>query len=233
MNNEMDETRDADLIRHLDGEPHGEVSAEAQARLEILRRRSGRLSGLLAQLDPGAAETNASAAAIRARLAQRTGLPVALKIAASIVLLLGVTLAVPPARAWVLQRARAAAEVLGLAARGKTASAPVTSKAGEIPQSAAVRVSFPVTSDTFEFVVTPPAGQIVVRHSENSLGTAEATGAPDNAFTVLRGLRIEGPPSPGAIYTITLPNHVTAVRLRGRVLPLPATAELRLDLANN
>jgi hypothetical protein len=205
------------------------VKNEMDDRTEL---RLQRLSALLSELDPTEAETRASATAIRARLARPRGLPVGFKIAASIVLLLGLALAVPPARAWMLQRARGVAEALGLTSR-ETDSQPTPNNVAGAPQNAPVRISFAVTSDTFDFAVTPSAGQLVIRRSDRPLGSAEAQGAPDAAFTVLRGLRIEGPPASGAIYTITLPDRVAAVRLGDRILFLPATGDLKLDLADN
>jgi len=224
------EMTDADLIRYLDGEPHGDLPAEANARLDLLRRRTERLSSLLAELGPSDAQTRASAAAIRPftmrRVRQAPGL---LKIAAAIVLLLGLAWMVPPARAWMRERGRSVAEALGFVA---SVSVPTTpTPAASAPETAAVRISFPVSADTFDITATPAAGQLIVSRSSETLGTAEAVGAPGSSFTVLRGLRIEGPASAAATYTITLPAHVIAMRVRGQVYPLAQAAALHLDLA--
>lgn len=223
------EMTDADLIRYLDGEPHGDVSAEANARLDLMRRRTERLSSFLAELDPGEAQTQASAAAIRPLMTRRIrNTPAILKIAAAIVLLLGLAWAVPPARAWMLERGRAVAEALGFVARPSTPAAHAP--APSVPETAAVRVSFAVSTDTFDIAATPAAGQLVIRHNSETLGTAEAVGAPGSSFTILRGLRIEGPASAAATYTITLPAHVIAVRVHSRVYPLARADGLQLDL---
>jgi hypothetical protein len=224
------EMTDADLIRYLDGEPHGDIARETRARLDLWRRRTERLSSFLGELDPSEAQTQASAAAVRPLMARRMrSTPAILKIAAAIVLLLGLALVVPPARAWMLERGRTVAEALGLVARPSTPAAPTP--APSAPETAAVRVSFPVSLDTFDIAATPATGQLIVRHNSETLGTAEAVGAPGSSFTVLRGLRIEGGSSTQAIYTITLPAHVIAVRVRGQVYPLVHDAALHLDLA--
>ena len=199
---------------------------------EIMRRRSERLSSLLAELDPSHAQTQASASAIRPLMMRRTRMPTALKIAAAIALLLGLTWAVPPARAWMLARARDVAEALGVASAPAPAAAPRTPAANEAPETAALRLSFPITVDTFDIAALPGAGELIVRHNSEASGTAEAVAAPGTSFTILRGLRIQGQGSVHAQYTVTLPMRVIAVRVRGRVYPLPAQGdELRLDLA--
>lgn len=224
------EMTDADLIRYLDGEPHGAVAPEAQARLDLLRRRAERLSRFLGELDPSEAQTQASAAAIRPLMTRRIrNTPAVLKLAAAIALLLGLALAVPPARAWMLERGRAVAESFGFvtSAPRQATHSPVPSA----PELAAVQISFPVSTDTFDIAAAPAAGQLIVRSSSERLGTAEAVAAPGSTFTVLRGLRIEGPASAAATYTITLPAHVIAVRVRGQVHELAHADTLQLDLA--
>jgi hypothetical protein len=230
----MDEFTDADLIRQLDGEPHGKVSAEARERLELLRRRSERVSRYLAELGPSQAQTQASADAIRPLMTRNAkAMPAVLKIAAAIVLLLGLTWAVPPARAWMLERARAIGGGLGFVSKAPApAAAPDLPATSDVPESAAVRISFPVTADTFEIAGTPTAGLLIVQRNSETLGTAEAVAAPEAGFTVARGLRIEGGAYAQARYTVTLPARVVAVRVRGRVYSLPPMGdELRLDLA--
>jgi hypothetical protein len=224
------EMTDADLIRYLDSESHGEVSPEANTRLDLLRRRRERLSSFLVELDPGEAQMQASAAAIRPLITRRVRhTPAVLKIAAAIILLLGLALAVPPARAWMLERGRAVAQAVGFVAGPSKPTAPTP--APSAAETAAVRISFPVSADTFEIAATPAAGQLIVRSSSETLGAAEAVAAPGSSFTVLRGLRIEGPASAAASYAITLPARVIAVRVRGQVYALAHADTLQLDLA--
>src|SRR5687767_2526537 len=92
-----DHIPDAELIRYLDGELTAvdkaaiDASPEASARLNALRRRSARMSGLLASVAPGAAEVRTSADRIRPELdhaaRRRFVLSPPLKAAAAIALL--------------------------------------------------------------------------------------------------------------------------------------------------
>ncbi|HEX7090624.1 MAG TPA: hypothetical protein VF192_10860, partial [Longimicrobiales bacterium] len=242
---------DAELVRYLDGEIEGAPRAaleariaaapDAAARLDTLRRRSARLSALLADLDPPLEEVQQSAAAIRPMVAAGAARargwlpgPALLRWAAAVALLLGAALAVPPARAWMIQRVRDAAEALGLL---DTAPEPaVETPAGAAPdalQAASVRVTFEVHVDTFE-IEAPPRGRLVVHRGPRASGSAEAAGVPGVAFVVLpTGLRIEGPATDDARYDVALPASVAAVRIRAgdatllHALP-PAGEELRI-----
>jgi len=246
---------DAELVRYLDGEIEGAPRAaleariaaapDTAARLDTLRRRSARLSALLAELDPSAADVQQSAEAIRPATAagarpSRGWLPgpASLRWAAAVALLLGAALAVPPARAWMVERARDAAEALGLldTAPEPAVEAP-TGAAPDAIQAAPVRVTFEVRADTFE-IEAPPRGRLIVRRGAGPTGSAESAGAPGVDLVVLpTGLRIEGTTTDDARYDVALPASVAAVRVRAgagaallRALPA-AGEELRIDLA--
>ena len=245
---------DAELVRYLDGEIEGAPRAaleariaaapDAAARLDTLRRRSARLSALLAELDPSVEEVQQSAAVIRPTVAagaerSRRWLPgpAVLRWAAAVALLLGAALAVPPARAWMIERVRNAAGALGLL---HTAPEPAvkmpTGAAPDAAQAASVRVTFEVRADTFE-IVAPPRGRLVLRRGTGPSGSAETSGAPGADLVVLpTGLLIEGATTDDARYDVELPASVAAVRVRAgaaavlHALP-PTGEELRIDLA--
>ncbi|HEY8469803.1 MAG TPA: hypothetical protein VIL18_09175 [Longimicrobiales bacterium] len=246
---------DAELVRYLDGEIEGAprtaleariaAAPDAAARLDMLRRRSTRLSALLAELDPSAEEVQQSAAAIRPAVEAGAQAsrgwpwgPAALRWAAAVALLLGASAAVPPARAWMIERVRDAAEALGLldAAPEPAVEAP-TVGAQDAPQAMSVRVTFEVRADTFE-IEAPPRGRLIVRRGAGSTGSAESTDATGVNLVVLpAGLRIEGATTDDARYDVVLPPSVAAVRVRAgagaatlHALP-PAGEELRIDLA--
>ncbi|MBI4520571.1 MAG: hypothetical protein HY701_07015 [Gemmatimonadetes bacterium] len=254
---------DAELIRYLDGELEDAESEALSARLaaepvlserlDTLRRRAARLSALLAEADPTDIEVHRSATAILAALRESSRqravpaarqpwfrrAPVAMRIAAAITLLLGLALAVPPARAWVVERVRDVAEALGLT----SAAAPVPEASPDVsaaqPVGAEVGVTFAVRPGTFEVQVSQPVGTLILRRGEGATGSAEASGVPGVSFVVLPGgLRIEGPASASATYLVTLPAEVTNVRVRigdglSVLHALPAGGdELRIDLSS-
>ena len=246
---------DAELVRYLDGEIEGGPRAAleariaaapgAAARLEALRRRSTRLATLLAELDPPATQVNESAAAIRPVVAAGVAParawppgPAPLRWAAAIALLLAAAFTVPPARAWMIERARDVAEALGLAAASPEAApdAPAGS-AADAAQAASLSVTFAVSADTFE-IQAPARGRLTVRRGAGAAGSAASAGTPGGDLVVLpAGLRIEGTTTRDARYEVTLPASVAAVRVRvgagaATVHALPAAgAALVIDLA--
>jgi hypothetical protein len=106
-----------------------------------------------------------------------------------------------------------------------------------VVSTAEVSYSFSVSSDTFAIEVTPSAGQLLVQRSADGSATAEAARGSGASFLVLpRGLRIEGSAGQDALYTITLPERVTVLRLqRGAAVSwhsLRPGQPLRVDLSN-
>jgi hypothetical protein len=223
-----DNVSDTQLMQYL----HDELSAADRAhidaqlaakpvvaeRLDVLRQRSSRLSLLLAAADPRPADVQASAAAIRAIVERdltthehwwrRT--PPALRAAAAIALLLGAVLLVEPARAWVLDRARAVAEAVGL-----VAAAPSDNAAPVEPEGGAdMRVSFPWSSSTFDIAAGSAAGTLMITTGRAGEATAEIAGTSGASLMVVpAGIRIEGAGGAAATYTLTLPPAVSTVRL--------------------
>ena len=245
----MNEITDAELIQYLDGELTGVAKASFDtriaaapslaARLDGLRRRSARLSVLLTAVNPTQSQAKESAAAIRAQLsvsgrARWRATPL-LKVAAAIVLILGVASAISPVRAWMMERVRQV-----VAALRSPEFAPRTTPALPTPpQTADVSYSFPVDSDTLELQLSQTDGQLVIRREAIARAVAEASRVANTSFLILPGaLRIDGPSSAGASYSLTLPLRVTVVRLRRADRPSellllsPPGQELRVDLSN-
>jgi hypothetical protein len=232
----MNDITDTQLLEYLDGQlTDAEKAAmdaritsapEVAARLEMLRRRTARLTMLLADVSPNATHVQRSGELIRPQITQTRSrmLRIAawspgLKAAAAVALLLGLALAVAPVRAWILERTRDAAQALGMTRNEPAVNTapPVTPAVPAIaPQEADVRITFAVTRDTFNVELPQGSGTLIVRRLDNVTGTAEAFGVPGASFIVLPGsLRIEGPAATAnAVYELTLPMRVRAVRLR-------------------
>jgi hypothetical protein len=219
---------DAQLMQYLHGELNDADRAWVDAqilatpavaeRLDLVRHRSSRLSILLRAADPAPVDVEASALSIRPTIDrnaiarshwwQRT--PPALRIAASIAILLGAVLLVEPARAWVLEQARAVAEVVGLVDSAPTDVAPQV----DVARDADVRLSFPWSAATFDIAVGNAAGNITITAGSADEATAEMAGASGTSLMVVpTGIRIEGSGSADALYTLTLPSVVTTVRV--------------------
>lgn len=217
---------DAELIRYLDGEMDGRESGlliermraepAAAARLEELQLRSWRLSAILPHVDPSAQETARSADLIRPAIATRaparaTSWTPALRAAAIILVVLAGALAAPPVRAWIADRLLAVAQAVGLTSSPDAPPAPAATPV----ETPAFAVNFAVTGDTFEVRVPGPGGTLTVRHDNRADGSVQVTGAAITDHLVLPGgLNLEGTSSPNALYEITLPTLVRAVRLR-------------------
>jgi hypothetical protein len=246
------EVPDAELVRYLDGEmsPVAARALEARiaadpavaGRLEKLRLRSANLSALLGSVDPSEERTTRSERQIRSRMvaaARRSAWAVSprlLRVAATIVILIGVTVAVPPARAWMLERVRELAAVFGF-----EPDAPITIRGQDIvsPAEISFAFGFPVEAGIFE-IEAPAAGELLLRRGDSADGRVEVRGDTSVAPLVLpAGLRFEGAGSENTVYEVTLPPAVTAVRLRAGSIPpadhaLPPAGEtLTIDLAAN
>jgi anti-sigma factor RsiW len=248
VNTESNPITDLELVRHMDGELEpSERSAldsrlantpHAADRLEQLRRRSRNMSALLRTGDASGADTRRSADAIRPTMSARAvrfGWPPYLKAAAAVALLLTAAFAVPPARAWLLARLLDAGRAVGLVAPPTPAAVSAPPKPAVV-STAEVSYSFSVSSDTFAVEMTQNAGELVVQRSGADSATAEAAGASGASFLLLpRGLRIEGPAAQAAVYTITLPERVSVLRLqRGAAVSwhsLRLDQPLRVDLS--
>lgn len=243
---------DEELIRRLDGEVSGAArraldariaaAPATEARLAGLRRRSERLSELLGELNPDAAQVRKSAdtmrpevnrAALRARVFYMTP---AMKAAAVIVLLLATAFGVPPVRAWVIEQARTIAAALGLREQISTPEAAPTQPT-TAPQSADVVYDFVMETDTLDLHMTQLAGQVTLRREERPMASVQVAGITGTGVVLLGSrLRMEGLSAAAARFEVLLPAHVRAVRLHqaerpARLHALPAVGhDLRIDL---
>lgn len=233
---------DGDLVRLLDAE--GE-SAERERtdghlrgcqpcteRLDSLRRRSQRLSLLLAQTTPAAPEPDVLSV-VRARK-RRQASPPWLRAAAAVVVVLGAALLAEPVRAWV-------ADLLG--SRQTEIAAPSQPH----PQSAPVRPSSPAAGTRVQF--TPAAAEVELDVASYQAGgavifgvaevpevTVQVKGGMADLLVLPSGIRIGNAPESTADYQVTLPAGVRQVRVRvgggdPRVIPAAHIAGVeRLDL---
>lgn len=219
--------RDADDM--IPGEGHED---------ETVGRRAAALSTLLTSLDPADDEVAASAAAIRTALAasSRTAWyrsPKLLRAAATIAVVFGTVAVVPPARAWVVDRARAAAAVLGGSAASPDGPGTRPAVDAAPPADAAAVYSFTVPGDVFEVDARGVSGVLFLSGGAGLLATAEATGA---GIVVLPGaLRIEASSFQPVTARLLLPGHVTTVRVRldgeiTREVELPEGGEVSVRL---
>lgn len=246
-----DTVTDAHLVGYLDGEfsPASGASlrevlaerADLAARLAQLERRSVRLSALLRDVSPGDTQVHESAAAMRphvtgseAQASSELRLPFALKAAAAIALLLGLALFVPDARAWVLHRIRDIGAAIGVGTREPAPAPPVVAPAKAVP--AAVAITFAVARDTVSVGARSLAGVLIVRRGGGTTASAEASGVAARFTVVPGGLQIDGPAAADAVYTLTVPAHVTTLRLERAdadisLHPVPTMGpELRIPL---
>lgn len=214
---------DAELIRYLDGEldqtetglllDRIRTEPASAARLEQLRARSHALGAMLTHADPDDLATRRSADAIRSAMrdAHRPARSPALRAAAVILLLLAGAMAAPPLRAWIIERARTIAEVVGIVAREPATPAPAPAPA----EGAALSVTFAVIGDTFEIRVPGAGGVLSVRREARDDGTIQVTGATITEHLVLvDGVRLEGEAAANARYELVLPERVATIVLR-------------------
>lgn len=211
--------------------------------LARIRRRSERLSEMLAILDPPEAEVRRSAEAIRPLLSRRTGrrfaaagFPPSLRIAAAIAVLIAGGLAVEPARAWVLDRLRAAAEAIsdvGAAPPTIDAEAPVSPAAG-----ADLEVRVPLRGDSLYLEVVGGSGVLVIGRSADAAARLRMRGGTDATLVVMSNVaRIGGGTTGETVFELDVPATVAAVIIvrsdgsRSAYALEPSGRELRIPLA--
>jgi hypothetical protein len=171
--------------------------------------------------------------ALRSYRAQRRSLATVWLRAAAVLLALAATLAVvPPARAWVLQRAHAVAQALGLAA---PRSAAHTTPVREDLTAMDLRVTFPVRGETLDLAVDMQRLTLIVRHHDDRVASVEAAGTRDVRFVVTPdGLRVTGAAA-DAVLSLDVPRTVRRLRVhsadgRATFHDVPAARELRLEI---
>ncbi len=244
---------DAELVRLLDGEggeeerertlAHMAVCTSCTERLEMIRHRGARLSELLAGWEADAIEvpeppvplSDIERARARGRSPAPALLPVWMRVAAGIVLLLGVGLTVSPLRAWVIERwAQVSAQLAGR----EVVEQP------ERPHGAASGhvVSFLPEGD--EFLLQVDAAQaegvleLLIEAVPRASAEISAGAAGENLLVLPYGLRIRNAAGSQASYRVTLPAALRQVRVSigdapavsydPRTLTLPARRVLDL-----
>ena len=235
---------DAELIRYIDGELDERSRADLEARvaavpaaaerLRVLRDRSARLGPLLRAADPSAAEMQASARAIRDSVMTSTATrrpSVLLRAAVLAAVVIGAAMLVEPVRAWVLERARAVAEAVGLVEAAPGAPTDVTPEA-----TPAWSFSVPWEQPVLELDAGSARGTLVVRRSAADGVRLESTDATTTDVLITPGgLRLAGGTETPAVYTLTVGPSISELRLRSagavRTIPLePQMAEVTVPL---
>jgi hypothetical protein len=242
---------DAELVRLLDGEGEAEERERTLAhtaicglcaeRMEMIRHRGARLSELLAGWEADAIEVPEPPLPLsdieraRRRVARPAPLPGWMRLAAGIVLLLGVGMAVSPLRAWVIERwAQVSAQLAGR----EVVEQP------ERPHGAASGhvVSFLPEGD--EFLLQVDAAQaegvleLLIEAVPRASAEISAGAAGENLLVLPYGLRIRNAAGSQASYRVTLPAALRQVRVSigdapavsydPRTLTLPARRVLDL-----
>jgi hypothetical protein len=246
---------DADLVRALDGELDraGELRADAHMaacagcaqRLQRLGSRAAQLSSLMLEtdFDVPAAQPPASRArvvdldAARARRARRIFASPSLRVAAAVMLLLGITLGVTPVRAWITDWVQ---QQWSRLTDTEPASEPVRSPTGPDNPVAGARVQFVPDGPEFrvELQSAQEVGAIDVAYHDQPFATAETSGTAAELLVLTAGVRVMNEPGSAATYTVRVPHAVghvvvisggrTLARLdadqlaRGQTLPLGA-----------
>lgn len=205
---------DGDLVRHLDGasdhaeqalvEQHLHDCAVCRNRLSVIRRNASGLSALLQAMDyePSADFTLRSARLYRPASWQRTWM----RVAALIVLGVGLATTVRPVRAWLADRWH---DIRVLVERNERA--PVShpgSTALDTPASPGT-ITFVPTTDVFLIQVTTrqEQGSMTVRAAEVDRVSASIEGPTrdENLVVLPTGLRIQNGRASGANYRLTVP----------------------------
>jgi hypothetical protein len=224
---------DADLIRFLDGEIDGaereslaaRIAADSVAarRLESLRTHTTDLSGWLRDLGPDDRDISSAARVIRPRISHPTAnrtawrriiasTPPLLRAAAVVLLFASTALAVPPARAWMLDAFQRIANALGTAEPPHSNDLPLI-----IPEPTPdISYRFAVSSDTFMIRVTGQlAGRLMLQKTSDVQASAEVRGGTAAGLILLpEGVQFESAAEPGAVFDVKLPPHVRVVRVQ-------------------
>jgi hypothetical protein len=213
---------DGELVRYLDGEasPDERTRIETEAasnpelahRLAVLRHRATRLSALLEEADVAAPDRLTPAIPLRPRPAPGPWHSPWLRAAAAVLLLVSVTLAVPPLRARVIDGLQ---RILGRTESGTTAPTPLIT----LPSIDTFSVGFHAPSVTFliELQSAQAGGRLIVRVADVTEGSVEVRarhGGEESPFVWSEGLRINNTPASTAEYEIVLPRHVRDVTIR-------------------
>jgi len=202
------------LAAHLDS------CAECTERREVLERRSLRLRDALAATDPSPRVLALRPEAL-VRLTAPPGPAYAWRVAAAFAVLLVGSLAVPPVRAWIAQRAGSLLEL----ASGRHRPPATASVPALVPPDTAGRLTFaPVGPQlVLEVASRQAAGVLVVETVADSAISALVVGEREAAeLTVLPGgLRVRNTRASTASYLVAVPLLLEEVAVRiGREEPV-------------
>ncbi len=213
---------DGDLIRLHDGEcsaaeelswrDHLAACGACDQRFQTLARLARHFIAALKQLDDPASPGDARRPLRSVRPRWRTG---GLKAAASIAVLLGATLAVPPARAWIIDRWDALASFI--TQRGESAP-DVSAQAPALSERPTSTVSFQPGGTHFvvEIANTQSTGRMVFTIEAVTNASARViNGDGSEEWIVLpSGVRLENSPTSSGSYEITLPTYLATAEVR-------------------
>ena len=225
---------DGDLVRYLDNEleldtlnivrSHIAGCADCQAKLEAIRDQAQRLREALAKLDvPPAVATTPDADSIPSVPSSPT-VDWRWRLAAMLAIVVGITLTVTPARAWLLDRLEAVTTLFAPADPAPAPPEPTTS-------ATASSVLFEITDTTLfvEFAVRPEAGILSLQPGSSDTevsATMRGGSGADELVVFGDGVRVVNTAESTADYSVTLPSRVTLVEVRvGRAV----VARHRLD----
>jgi hypothetical protein len=212
------------LTRLIDGElldddrsaaAHAAGCVTCQARIDVLRRRRGRLTEILLATDvppvaaPNVADVLARAAQRRAAARHRFRRPTRRMVAAAGLILSGAALAAQPVGRWVMARWQKSE---------RPSPVPPPANVGAEPAPSPAAIAFiPHPGDfTIRFDVVPASGTLTLRGAADTRVNAGITdGAKEEGFFVLPdGLRIRNSATSVASYHVSLPPGVARVRVR-------------------
>jgi len=220
---------DGELVRYLDNELERDAVAvvrthlaecgECQAKFDAIRGRSERFQLAMLSADdlPVATPADDIVASIAPNVTRR-GIGWGWRIAAMLAVVIGITLTVTPARAWLLERLGPVATLLG-----GSDDAAVSPEPGVPVVASSVRFSASDTVLFVEFSVRPRGGGVSFdRGTSRTEVSAEVRSgsATDELVVFGSGIRIVNSDTSTADYVVTLPTSIqfVEVRIAGRVV---------------
>lgn len=235
---------DGELVRYVDNElsvdnlatvrHHLAGCPPCQARFDAIRGRSEEFNRAMAGLDsPPAAATKAEPIVQVPHVPRSPSQGWGWRIAAMVAVVIGVTLTVTPARAWLLEHMGPVGEWFGASQSSQPETPP------EMPVSASsVRFVAGDSALLVEFTMRPRAGHISFeRGASDTVVSAEVLGQSmtDELVVSAAGLRVVNDAESTADYAVVLPAMTTMVEVRvaGVVVVRyrPDEAARRVDLA--
>ena len=215
---------DGELVRYLDDElelnalayarNHLATCTECQVKFEAIRGQVERFQHAMANLDlpPSTTPTvNAPEASIPS-IPSSPAVGWGWRLAAMIAVVVGITLTVTPARAWLLDTLESL----------RTVFEPTNQAPASLPPQTPVTVSsvlFAVTDTVLfvEFAVHPEAGTLSLRRgtSETQVSAAMQGGSGNDELVVFGdGIRVVNTAQSTADYVVTLPTGIVLVEVR-------------------